>query len=560
MLTILRTKPAESTISAFLGAAVSLRDDNNQNVPGCEDIFFSMRTYEKISRDDSNNMGDQILLPINLFFKLLSFNDQKDLYDMYKFARSEIDRTTMENKREIQDTLQEKILITVHNLNLPQKMIDFCKDSRFIYPDLSQVGTEAHHSKEKTFLTEDYIEITAISILSKLMVPIWGEFIKQLGIIEITNNQREALAFDLVVPVLEEGPFERIYNKLSFFLAASVSDIRKSTDKKTMGGTTTSFILTHNGIDDQMFDAIVMATIVVKRMATYECFTPRKEGNVPNVMVYIDDGIKKTADTRIKAMRNTMNTMPRRQLSQHNEEDNSSILDHASKTSKKPIDVPVFVTTAVQNWEIPRLLEDTSTPLDVYNTAGEFYRDNPFDISPLCQALVASFIGTRFGGSKCLGYLPPNLYQRLVVILQIFLINRGMSSLAALVSSKTSSTPLEGPVSLLSIRINANLKKEEYLRCQEIFKKYLEKPLVPFGRKGTNRRIDVDKIDFVSHIDRLVDWLVRYSHSENMAPVLWDYAKADNRPIIGADCRFDETVVQDICRFYLTFHDEKKPF
>lgn len=560
MLTILRTQPAESTITAFLDAAVSLRDDKNKNIPGYDDIYFSMRTYEKIARDKDDNMGDQILLPINLFFSRLSFSDHKEIYEMYKFARREIERTTMENKREIQDALQETIFNTIQNLNLPEKMIEFCKDPRFIYPDLSQVGRDAHHTKEKTFFTEDYIEITAISILSKLMVPIWGEFIKQLGIIEITNNQRENLAFDLIEPVLVDSAFERIYNKLAYFLSASVTDIRKATDKKTMGGTTTSFILTHNGIDDQMFESIVMATIIVKRMATYECFTKRKEGNVPNAMVYIDDGIKKTADTRIKAMRNTMNTMPRRQLPQHDQEDNSSILDHASKTSRKPIDVPVLVTTAVQHWELPRLLEDTQTPLDVYNTASDFYETNPFDVSPLCQALVSSFIGTRFGGSKCIGYLPPSLYQKVVTILQIFLINRGMVNLAALISSKTSSQPVEGAVSLLSSRIDARLKNEDYLRCQEIFKGYLEKPIIPYGRKTNNRKIDVDRIDFVNHIDRMIDWLVRYTHSENMAPVLWDYAKFDNRPITGADCLFDETIVQDICRFYLMFHDEKKPF
>lgn len=563
MLTILRTQSVESTITAFLDAAVSLRDENNKNLEGYPDIIFSMRTYEKISKDkkdDVDNTGDQILLPINLFFGTLSLSDQKELYGMYLFCKKEIARITMDNKRVVQDTLRDKLYTTIQNLNLPEKMVSFCKDPRFIYPDLSQVGTGAHHSKEKTFLIDDYIEITAISILSKLMVPIWGEFIKQLGQIEITNNQREALAFDLIVPVLEDGAFERIYSKLSYFLTASVSDIRKATDKKTMGGTTTSYIVTHNGVDDQTFDTIVMATIVVKRMATYECFTKRREGNVPNAMVYIDDGIKKTADSRIKAMRNTMDAMPRRPLPQHDQEDNSSILDHASKTSKKPIDVPIFVTTAVQNWELPKLLEDTETPMNVYESAGDFYSSSPFDVSPLCQATVATFIGTRFGGSKCLGYLPPVLYQKLVVILQIFLIKRGMVNLAALISSKTSAAPIDAATNPLSIRISANLKSEEYLRCLEIFKGYMVKPVTLIGRRGNTRKPDEDRIDFPSHVTKMIDWLLRYSHSENMAPALWEFANAEVRPILGSECRFDETIIKDLCKFYLIFHDEKKLF
>lgn len=559
MLTIIRTQPTGSAITTFLDATVSLRD-GDKNIPECPDIVFSMKTYEKIARDSEGLIGDLILLPINLFFEELSMDDHRAIYDMYRYTKETIDHMTMDNKREIQDALQERIFHTIHRLKLSEKMIAFCQTKRFVYPDLSSAGKLPHHSKEKTFILEDYIEITAISILSKLMVPIWGEFIRQLGVIGIGNNQREKIAFDLIETTLEEGAFERIYNKLSYSLTSLIMDIRKATDKKSMGNATTSFILTHNGIDDQMFDQIVMATIVVKRMATYECFTRLKDGNVPNAMVYIDDGIKRTADTRIKAMRNTMNTMPRRELPSHDTEDNSSILDHASKTSKKPIDVPIFVTTAVQHWELPKLLDVTETPLDVYNSATDYYSTNPFDISPLTQAMVASFIGTRFGGSKCINYLPPMLYQKIVTILQIFLVRNEMLDLAALVSSKTSPAPIDGVTSPLGMRISTNLKSQEYLRCLNLFKGYLEKPVQHFGKKGNQKKVDVDRIDFVNHINRMVEWLIRFTHSENMAPALWDFAKIENRPIVGTECRFDENIIRDLCRFYLVFHDERRPF
>jgi hypothetical protein len=135
-----------------------------------------------------------------------------------------------------------------------------------------------------------------------------------------------------------------------------------------------------------------------------------------------------------------------------------------------------------------------------------------------------------------------------------------MPNLAALVSSKTSATPIDAAANSLSVRINANLKSEEYLRCLEIFKGYLVKPVVQIGRRGGNRKPEEDRIDFSSHVTRMIDWLLRYSHSENMAPALWDYAKAEIRPILGTECRFDETIIKDLCKFYLVFHDEKKPF
>lgn len=559
-LAILRTQPTGSAFSTFLDASVVLRDANG-SVEGYPDIAFAIKTYEKIAKSTPDNVGNMILLPINDFFNTLRLSDHKIMYEMYKTCKGIIASMTMLNRREIQEVLQEKVFHTIHTLRLPEKMVQFCKTDLFIYPNLSDAGSKPHHTKEKTFLIEDYIEITAISLLSKMMVPLWGEFVEVLNNVGIkSSNQREKIAFDLIEPTLEEGAFERIYNKLSFKLAARIQDDRKNIDKKSMGNATTSFIITHNSIDDEMFDDIIMATIIVKRMATYECFKLR-DGNAPNAMVYIEDGIKRATDSRIKSMRTSMNTMPRRELSdREGTEDNSSILDHASKTSKKPIDVPIFVTTAVEHWELPRLLEETNTPLDVYQAACNYYTLNSFDVSPLCQAMVASFIRIRFGGSKCLGYLTPNIYQRVVVILQIFLIRQGMNDLAALLSSNTSPQALDGPSSPIGLWIQSNLKSDEYLLCQTMFKGYTEKPVIHFGKKPSGRKQEMDTIDFVNHITRMVDWLIRFTHRENMAPALWDFSGHADRPIVGSECRFGETIIQDLCRFYLLFHGPKPPF
>lgn len=559
MLSMIRTQPIGSALSTFLDVSISLRDGNN-NVDGHPDIPFSIKTYVKISKDGEHEVGDRILLPINLFFKTLSDKEHRIIYAMYKYTKTHIDQMTKDNRREYQDRIQLKVYETIRKLDIPTKLIRFCKTDLFVYPDLSEVGKLPHHSKEKTFLIDDYVEITAISLLSKMMVPIWGEFVKILGDLGIGNNQRERIAFDLIEPSLEESSFARIYTKLSNSLESIIDEIRKNIDKKPMGSTTTSFIVTHNGIDDEMFDSIVMATIVMKRMAPYECFTLLKDGNVPNAMVYIYDSIMKTADTRIKAMRNTMNTMPRRELPSYDTEDNSSILDHASKTSNRPIDDHIYVTTAVGQWELPKLLEDTNTPMDVYSSAVDYYSTNSFDVSPMTQALVASFIGARFGGSKCINYLPLGIHQKIVTIMQIFLISQGMTTLASLASACTSQIPIDGGSTNIALRIMANLKSSEYLRCQSIFKGDLEKPSNTHNKRGIQRKIEVDKIGFVNQISRMAEWLIRYSHKENMAPVLWEYAKVADRPVVGSECSFDENTIRNLCQFYLIMHNDVKPF
>jgi hypothetical protein len=93
-----------------------------------------------------------------------------------------------------------------------------------------------------------------------------------------------------------------------------------------------------------------------------------------------------------------------------------------------------------------------------------------------------------------------------------------------------------------------------------MIKGFLERPIQTLGKKQTSRKMDVDKIDFVTHIQKMVEWLVRYTHSENMAPSLWDMTKRESRPIAGSEVVFDENIIRNLCKFYLMFHGGERPF
>jgi hypothetical protein len=577
MLTITRLQSSGGAATAFLKASVSFRE-GLMPVADCPDILLTMRTYQRIARDENrkkagessidlegNQSGDQILLPINLFFQELSEVEQRVIYDLYAFAKMHIDTLTLDNRRNVQEVIQDRVYQTVHGLGLADKMIEFCRTPRFLYPDpkdKTDVGKGAHHTEEKTYHPEDYIQVTAISLLSKLMVPIWGEFIAALEAVDINQRQREKMAFDLVEATLEDGAFSRIYAKLFYTLGSRIIDIRKTFDSRaeSLRSAKTSFILTHNSIDDDMFESIVMAAIVVKRMATYSTLLPLADGRNPDAMVYIYDGIKRTVAHQLQIMSQAMDTMPRIDQSSHGDDDNSSIIDYISKTSNKPIDASVLVSVAAEKWEIDKMVELTNTPRDVFEAAADYYQASSFDVSPLCQAMVATFVGRRLCGSKPLGWLTSPLYQRLVVLLQVYLIRNDMLDLASLVSAKTSMMPIEGSNPLVSI-IETQLETQEYLKCKELFKGYTVKPAPTLGKKPSNKnKDDGEKIDFVTHIRRMVDWLTHYSHAENMAPALWTFANHQTHPIIGSQCRYDEKTMHHLYRFYLQFHGTKRPF
>lgn len=553
MLKILRVQPSGIATSRRLNSLITYRPFNEPN-SDYPDLEFDTRTFDKISKDETDSRAEFILAPINQFFDLLTDQEQKLLYNLYTKTKHLIKTITVNNRHEIEEILQEKIYDTIVNLNLPERLISFSKSDAFAYPDLSEAGKANHHTKEKTFNLEEYQELNAISLLSKILFPIWGDFTVKLDEININNNLRKKIAFQLIVPNLEEGAFATVYRKLSYYISSAVADYRKNFDKNTIKSSmTTSFILTYNGIDDEMFIDMVMGVIIANGLVIYES---------ADIMIYINGRIVYAADQIINNIHKKMTIMPRRPLDGHDGEDNSSIIDHVSKTSSKSMDIPIFITTAFDHWELDRLLVDTDTPKEIFDRANAFYVSSNFEISPLCQAMIATFVGKRLGGSKCLNYLSLSQYYKLVTMLQFYLIKNKMIDLATLASARSSPLPLDRAQSTLATRLEANMTVSmQYLECRDLFKGYLRKPLNNTGRtKRERRNAEMEQIDFASHIVKIKDWLIKNVHYENMAPVLWEYTGRETLPLLGTDVQFDERVISNLCQFYLNFYREERPF
>lgn len=553
MLKILRVQPSNAAASRKLSSLVVYRPFNEPSAD-YPDLEFDTRSYDKISSDKSDSRGEIILSPINQFLDLLTDHEQKILYLFYTQCKELIKTITTHNRYEVEEVLQEKFYDLIVNLNLPERLIAFSRSDAFVYPDLSEVGKANHHTKEKTFNVLEYQELNAISLLCKILFPVWGDLTVKLDEINIDNNFRKKISFELIVPNLEEGAFATVYRKLSYYISSAVADYRKSFDKNMIKSSmTTSFILTYNYIDDDMFVDMVMAMIVVNGLVIYES---------ADIMIYINGRINYAAEQIVNNAQKKMTIMPRRALDSHDGDDNSSIIDHVSKTSNKPMDIPIFITTAFDHWELDRLVVDTDTPKQIFDRAHAFYVSSSFEISPLCQAMVATFIGKRLGGSKCLNYLSLAQYYRLVTMLQYYLIKNKMIDLATLVSAKSSPLPLDRAQSTLSTRLEANMAlSSQYLECRDLFKGYLRKPLGTLGRtKRERRNAEMEQIDFTSHIVKIKDWLIKHVHYENMAPVLWEYSGRENPPLLGTDVQFDERVIGNLCQFYLNFYREERPF
>jgi len=555
MLTILRSKSQGMDVSKYLEVVVSIRDDKNNSFADMPDLVFSIKTYSVIQKPEN----PQILEPINMFFETLDLTAHKVLYRMYATCYQAIQNCDADNRREMQDFIQQEIFDKTRQVDVSDRLIAFCRAGTFHYPDLSEIGKEAHHTPALSFHEIDYEEMTGLSLFCKLLVPILGEFIYRLEFLKIPQVRQ--MAFDMVEPAIEDSGFNRIYTKLANKVRHTVREERLGKEKARFGNTKTSYLLTHHGFDDMAFENLMLGEVVVKRLATYDCFSAT-DAKPSNIVVYIDYAIKRNVTNTITTMSGSVGTTPLSDLQEKasDEEDNMSVLDHISSVSRKTPDVAIMIALTAELVEIGRLVEQIKIPHEVFHNAWNWYLHNSFIVSPLCEALMPSFVGNRFGGPKCLEEIPLPTYQKLVVLLQYFLIDKGFVDLAALLSSHSTNVPIQG-INPVSLSIATNYRNQhEYRLCENLFRGYLDKPVKDLTKRAKKGAVETYRVDFARHVEMLVNWITRLPHTENMAPVLWDFAGRELRPIQGEDVLYDENIVRDISKFYTMMHDETRPF
>jgi hypothetical protein len=518
-------------------------------------IEFSASPQNKISKQkNGESLGEDILAPMNGFFELLGDEDQRVLYQMYAESAkiiSEIE--TIDHVKPMCARLTDIMLNAVVDTNLVTKLVEFTGSPRFRYPDLSGTGVDPWHTRDKTYSLPHYIEVTALSIYSKIISPIWSKLLIQLQSVGVSSLHREMECLAIIDPVLTMTEFTPIYAKLTNTLTGQVANILRDKDKAQASQQTSDFILTHSHINRDIFNRIIMATIIVKRLVSYNCDRKNDSDEESNAMSFIYYSIAMTVDNRLKSMKNELPAQPRRELRDNNEEDNSSIVDHISRTSRRPVDEAIFV---IETFPIPRqiLLDRHNIDYKKVRAAVEFYRRNHFDIPLITEAMVVSFAGKELGGTKCLQYLRSDQYLELVAMMQIYLLRNGFKDLAMLASSITMPSDGDHISPLLRAHILATTTHSaEYVECTHLFRGHVDKHVTQYGgKKSKNRKYE--RVDFAVQISNMTKWILEYSHLENVAPSVWDAAGIVDYPIRGMECVYDRELLVNLCRYYLQFH------
>lgn len=538
-------------------------------------LYFNIRTYDKISGTSASANGDAILAPLIRFVESLSDRNQKILYRYYADVHSyftnldEQEIITDEDHDQMINQLQRLTSDMVEKTGLCKKLLVFVNTPEFVYPDESSDDKNRrdksyYYTDEMTFSPSEVRDMTALSMLFKILIPVWGEYIAHFDIFSINPLYREEKAIEIVDEVLEHSIFSRTYAKFSQYteniIKREITHFNKDQNKTIK----TEHILSFHNLTEDVFSSIIEATILLKKTVLYECGSLNALGKVSSIMVYICTGLCQTTKSTLSNLSQSVTILPLNEQDQREgDENNQSAMEYYSKASDTPADYPVFIEVMLER-DIPNIARDFGVTMEQVDSLTDFYKRSPFERGPLAYSCVASLVGNRAGGSASLEVPMFTEFAKLIAITQHFMARNGLFSLIPLLSAKDNTlmldTELDADMATIS-RIKEGLAVDlEYEKLLENYTGFTEKTIVlEKKKKGKKAKTDVVRIDVERQITRLITWGISQNHIVNIPGSFWDEYPIENPPVLGSVYAPPDTLLSDLCRFYRFFHDKKTP-
>ena len=547
-----------------------VRYTDPQTGVAADPLYFNIRTYDKIAGTSATANGEAILSPLVRFVENLPERNQKILHKFYESVHGLF--AALDVKEDIEPADHANLIATLFNLTndmvekigLCRKLQQFVTGPEFVYPDNQDAGGRYYHSTEMTFDNVEVRDMTALSMLFKVMIPVWGEYIAHFDIFDINPIYREQKALEIVEDVLENSALARTYRKFTQYAENIVRREIANFNKDQNRTISTEHIFSFHNLTDSVFTDVIEATILLKKTVLYECGTIKPDGGISAIMVYICAGLVQSARTLLITLSKTVSILPLNEQDQREgEENNQSAMEYYSKTSDRPADYPVFIEVMMER-EIPKIAHDFKVPMQHVDALTDYYLHHPFEFGPLAYSCVASLVGDRVGGSQSLQMPQYREIAKLVAITQHFMARNGMDSLVPFLSCKSSQILIDVDLDadLVSIsRIKEGLNVDlDYAKLLENYSGFTEKTVtVEKKKRGKKTKTDVMRIDIERQVTRLITWCISQPHVANTPGSFWDLYPNLRGPAVGSAITVKETLLRDLCRFYRFFHDKANP-
>jgi len=247
------------------------------------DTSFYVRSTDHRSPMNLN----QVFQELNAFWATLSQTEQAAYWDLYVEAKDALDNIF--NLGDLTAKLQD-VVRRIYDLPSLEKLTYWVvhRSGIRIPSDLKESFEDANggslniYQREKTYLKSEYIELAILTVALRIMVPIWGEFIKNTRR-EVGGNSKELEAYRLLF-------FSRVHNSeamrhLQQYVQMAVIALQ--------GGEVNATAIL-NGMGIVEFADWMLAQAVVRRLSICPINASEAEGShiVTNVYQFVKVGTR----------------------------------------------------------------------------------------------------------------------------------------------------------------------------------------------------------------------------------------------------------------------------
>lgn len=505
-------------------------DDGPYNL---NQLYFLVGTYQKLT-ENPEGAWELLLRGANRFLDTLSPDELRQFCLFFIYARQTITRELIGGSAitDVATHLGNELYDLALAINLPAKLLHYVQyESGIPIPDLSTAGTNASRdSEDMTFRVPEYYVLLAISVLCKILAPIWGDMIERTRD-DVDNMLKEIQCINLIEPILTIGVFSIIREKLYNYVSTIVNTEMKNSYA------TASFAATIGGVSRTQFHHIVFCNLIVKRFVTIDLYMLDGDKS-SNVMIWVATCSRQSYTSTQQALNKRCRIMPRTDISENasygEEERSVSVLEHSSRITDVTADTPQLIRFGAR-MAVQRLRKEYEVSEFEFLQVMNYYQQNPIQVTSFNKILVGVFVGNHIGGAQGIKYLDLPLYMELVTITQIYIAKQYAAP--DVVHLLTANTPIEDrPVlelsSINSMIDNTSKKTLEYRGCEESF---------PYT---------LNSVGIGTALKTLQDYIIKHHHYANTSPFISGIMDNATLPP-GTLIYYEPEVMQQCCSVIL---------
>ena len=481
---------------------------------------FQVETYRLLLRPVEGK-DESTIYHVNDIFANMDESSQREATNFYidahlmmrqvfrkpKFTALEVDKLTKD--------ISDRLYVMVMKTHLRDRLRSYILESGEIsLPDLSNVGQRTQDDDKLTFREEEYIALTELVLLCKMLAPIWGELIYySKTVVDINSKETQCCSVLHNIFSLYQNLTDKLFNYIMHML-------REDKDNEATA------VL--NGVTENKMTLFVFGTMFVKKFVNIDLMRPGC-----NIMTYVKICTEDTTRTRFSNMRK-LNRAGLRMQKSDDEADtgNTSALEEMSTPSRVSADIPILVEHAIERAVQQALLELHISQSD-WESVCKYYDMYPVERTSFNRMLLATFFGSRIGGAGGINMVGAKIYNQMIAVVQLHMSGLGFTDLTHLLSIKTTDVPQPGTVSKVNslIRFNAT-SSDEYRNCKNLFS------------------YKIGSLQWDTSLKEIMDMITLYINYYNTAPIIWDHLDLD--PFNGEPIIYGEHLVRHICAYILT--------